>query len=271
MRRRISFVALTLAAAAVTPSSAQGQVRTLRVLSADSMPVVYAYVTFDGGDGKITDEKGEISLGKGKTRTLTVNARRIGFQPWFGKLTFPDTAATLTVVLPAVAQHLGEIVVTANNSVPQALKGFYDRWTLRQKGLLTAVFIAPEEIEFRHPNKITNMLYGINGVSLVHNEKGDQVAMGDNGQCQMAIMLDGIRVCPSMGCNSDAGQPTGFLKGLTKPRVDDAHAVVIDHLIDAASVDAIEVYPRGGNMPSSLSVSDAACGVIAFWTGTRKP
>jgi hypothetical protein len=49
------------------------------------------------------------------------------------------------------------------------------------------------------------------------------------------------------------------------------HAVIIDHVVDAASVSAIEVYTRGGNMPVGLQVSDQACGVIAIWTGSRKP
>ncbi len=273
MRRRTVLIALTIAASAAIPSATHAQIRKLRVLSVDSVPIVYAFVTFDGGDGKITDDKGEISLGTGKTKTLTVNARRIGFQPWFGKLTFPDTAAVLTVTLPSVAQRLGDVIVTGSSSATQSLplKGFYDRWTMRQKGLLSAVFISPEEIEFRHPNKITNMLNGINGVSLVRNEKGDQVAVGNDSHCQMAIMLDGTRVCPAAGCDGGTGGPTGFLRGLSKPIINDASAVIIDHVIDAASVEAIEVYPRGGNMPSSLSVSDQACGVIAFWTGSRKP
>ena len=53
--------------------------------------------------------------------------------------------------------------------------------------------------------------------------------------------------------------------------VDDDNAVIIDHVVDAASVTAIEVYTRGANMPVSLQVSDNACGVIAIWTGSRNP
>ena len=265
------FGTLMVVAVTAIPSAAQSQVRKLRVISTDSAPVVYAFVTFDGGNGQITDETGEINFGAGKTKTYSVNVRRIGYEQWFGKLTFPDTATTLTVTLPHIAQGLGEVRISGNRNETPALQPFYDRWTMRQKGLLSASFIAPEEIEFRHPNRITNMLNGLTGVSLVRNDKGDQVAMGINGTCQMAILLDGIRVCPTMGCKAEGGEQTGFLKGLAKPVVDDAHAVIIDHLIEAGSVAAIEVYARGGNMPASLSVSDASCGVIAFWTGSRKP
>jgi hypothetical protein len=50
----------------------------------------------------------------------------------------------------------------------------------------------------------------------------------------------------------------------------DANAVLIDHFIDVNDVAAIEIYPRGGNMPVSLQVSDPGCGVIAFWTGSKR-
>jgi hypothetical protein len=268
------ILALTFIALATIPADAVAQSRKVRIVSSDSQPIVYAYVTADGGTGQITDQNGEVSFGAGKAKTLTVNVRRIGYQPWFGKLALPDTAATLTVTLPRVAQALGEIRVSGNStatlSVP--MKGFYERWMMRQQGLLSAVFIGPEEIEFRHPNKITNMLYGLNGVTLVRNNNGDVAAMGYNGQCPMAIVLDGVRQCPAAGCHTGGEMnATDIMQGMRKPVINDQSAVIIDHLIDAASVSAIEVYARGANMPVSLQVSDPACGVIAIWTGSRRP
>jgi hypothetical protein len=47
--------------------------------------------------------------------------------------------------------------------------------------------------------------------------------------------------------------------------------VDINDLVDANDVAAIEVYTRGGNTPISLQVNDTACGVVAIWTGSRKP
>src|ERR1017187_10094179 len=166
MHRSGYLFVLAAAAAVATPSFARAQIRKLKVLSSDSQPIVYAFVTLDGGNGQITDDKGEISLGAGKARTLTVNVRRIGYQQWFGKLELPDTAAVLTVTLPRIAQTLGEVRVSGYSSASTLslpMKGFYDRWQMRQKGLLSATFIGPEEIEFRHPDKITNMLRGLNG------------------------------------------------------------------------------------------------------------
>jgi hypothetical protein len=273
VRRTTLFAALLMACA---PALVSAQMRKLRVVSSDSMPIVYAYVTVEGGTGQISDERGEISLGAGKKQTVTVNVRRIGYQPWFGKMELPDTAAVLTVTLPRLAQQLGQVRVTAANNAAISLpmKAFYDRWMMRQKGLLSAVFIGPEELEFRHPDKITNMLSGLNGVSFRRTDHNEAVVMGGNGTCQMAIVVDGVRQCPGKGCKCDGCGTNGMSIGgrSVKPdTLNEMSAVVIDRLIDANNVSAIEVYNRGGNMPVGLQVSDPGCGVIAIWTGSRKP
>ncbi len=70
------LVTIALAAAVALPPVARAQSRKLLVVSSDSQPIVYAYVTVNGAIGMITDEKGEVSLGAGKTKTVTVNVRR---------------------------------------------------------------------------------------------------------------------------------------------------------------------------------------------------
>jgi hypothetical protein len=256
--------------------------RTLRVVSTDSVPIVFAFVSVDGGTGQISDEKGEIKLGAGKRKTVTVNARRIGFEPFFGKIELPDTAAVIKVVLPRLTQQLGAVQVMGRAQVSFALQPFYDRWLMRQKGLLSATFIGPEELEFRHPAKIADMLSGLNGISFRETKDNERVAFGYNGQCQMAILVDGIRQCPGNGCKcSTCGQNIPqlpqrgeggpiWLRGAADTlRLSDMNSVPIDRILDANDVAAIEVYTRGGNMPVSLQVSDPGCGVIAFWTGSR--
>lgn len=275
MVSRTALLAATLIACA--PALANAQLRKLRVVSADSAPIVYAYITVEGGTGQITDERGEVSLGAGKKQTVTVNVRRIGYQPWFGKLELPDSAAVLTVTLPRLTQQLKEVRVTAvgTSTLSLPMKAFYDRWMMRQKGLLSAVFIGPEELEFRHPDKITNMLSGLNGVSFRRTDHNEPVAFGGNGTCQMAVVVDGVRQCPGKGCKCDGcgsnGMSIGPRGGAKPDTLNEMSAVVLDRLVDANNVSAIEVYNRGGNMPVSLQVSDAGCGVIAIWTGSRKP
>ncbi len=118
------------------------------------------------------------------------------------------------------------------------------------KGLLSATFIGPEELEFRHPDKITNMLYGLNSVRIVRNSKTGQLMVTStqivdvkHGYCPMAIVIDGHQV----------------------------YDAAIDDILSADDVTGIEIYSRGGNMPITMQVQDAACGAIAFWTGSRKP
>ena len=168
MRRYRFLVVLAALSGVVAPQFVRAQSRVLRVVSTDSVPVVYAFVTVDGANGRVADENGRVSLGAGKRATVTIDVRRIGFQPFSGKIELPDTAATVTVTLRRLAQALGEVRIAdtaSNGRVGLKLQGFYDRWLMRQKGTLSATFIGPEEIESRHPDRITNMLRGLNGVS----------------------------------------------------------------------------------------------------------
>jgi hypothetical protein len=232
----------------------------LRVVSADGKPVVYANVSIAGGTVRITNAKGEIPLGTGRIHMASASVRRIGFAPWFGTIDFPDTASAVTVTLAHVAQYLGEMRITGQkNPSSPFVQGFYDRWLDRQKGLLSAVFIGPEELETRHADKITGMLYGLNGVcmypplpksTVLYSSHAGSLTSGMMGPCPnypMAIVVDGMQQYPPAG-----GQ------------------VYVDVLLEANDVMAIEVYDRAGNMPVSLQVNDTKCGVVAFWTGARR-
>ena len=222
--------------------------------------MVYANISLAGGTTQITNEKGEIGLGAGKIHTVTTSVKRIGFTPWFGTIDFPDTASVVTITLAHAAQTLGEVRVTGQkNPSSRFVQGFYDRWMDRQKGLLSATFIGPEELEFRHPDAITNVLRGINGLCLfqVSGDSHKVVVMSSRNttlmpnqgcpNCPVAIVIDGMQqYSPGSG------------------------AQYIDELLSAYDVMAVEVYPRGGNMPMSLQVNDTKCGVVAFWTGSRR-
>ena len=243
--------------AVIMPTILGAQARVIRVVSSDGQPVAYANVSVQGGLTQITDEKGEVSIGAGKHQTLTLDIKRIGFKPWFGKVDLPDTSAVLTITLPRLAQTLSPVTVngTAIKS-PLALTGFYDRWLMRQQGVLSAVFISPEELEFRHPDKITNMLYGLNGIHVSRTcvMPGDRrrcvqgLVVFTDPNCPMTIVIDGQQQYPPKGAGVD-----------------------INMLLDANDVAAIEVYARGGNMPINFQFQDTRCGVVAFWTGSRRP
>jgi hypothetical protein len=257
-----------LALSAASPACAIAQATVLKVIGSDSVPVTFAWVSVEGGIANITDEKGTVSLGAIRHKTLTVDVRRIGYQPWFGKLELPDTAAVLTVTLRRLAQQLAGVTVTGQAVKSQLeLTGFYDRWLQRQKGALSATFIGPEELEKRHPSRTTDMLYGLNGVSMV-NFGGAMMARGIGGTCFMTVLLDGNVLCPKGGCygSSSSNAPSISSRSGNMP----ASGVDINQYINANDVSAIEVYARGGNMPITLQAGNSACGVIAIWTGSRR-
>jgi hypothetical protein len=237
-----------------TGTAAGNQGRIVRVVSDRGQPIMYANVTLEGATARITDAKGEIDLGIGARQKFAVRVARIGFAPWFGVVDLP-AAATMTVTLPQIAQLLAPVTVTSSGATQTKtslqLTGFYDRWMERQKGALSGVFIGPEEIEFRHPVRATRMLQGLNGVRLVCDMVGDCAIfstrpgelLNDGKGCPMAILLDGNQLN-----TSDS----------------------VDQLLNANDIMAIEVYARGGNTPISLQANDTKCGVVAFWTGSRK-
>ena len=256
-----------LAFSAASPACAIAQATVLKVIGSDSAPVPFAWVSVQGGTASIADERGQLSMGAGRHQTLTVEVRRIGYKPWFGKLELLDTATVLTVMLSRLAQELAGVTVTGE-AVKNRLQlaGFYDRWLMRQKGALSATFIGPEELERRHPSRTTDMLYGLNGVSMV-NIKGAMMARGIGGTCFMTVLLDGNVLCPAEGCLSSSSNAPSIS---SRSGHTSALGVDIDQYINANDVSAIEVYARGGNMPISLQAGNSACGVIAIWTGSRR-
>ena len=275
---RLTMSAVIGFALAATASALGAQQRKIKVVGPDSTPILYAYVAVEGGDGKISDELGEVNLGAGKKQTLTLRVQRIGYKPWFGKVELPDTGATIVVQLPRLAQTLGTVKVTGTPETRALqLTGFYDRWMMRQKGALSAVFVGPEEIEARHPDRITNMLRGLNGIEFKRSCENELVAFSSTLHCPMAVLVDGMRQCPSRGCNGNAGsigtsQATSSHPNCDSPTgINATTTVLIDQFLNAGDVAAIEIYSRGGNVPVSISSSDQACGIIAFWTGARRP
>jgi hypothetical protein len=246
----------------VVPTMLEAQARVIRVVSSDGQPIAYANVSVEGGTTQVTDEKGYVALGAGKRQTLTIRVRRIGFTPWFGKLEVPDTAATLTIALPRLAQNLSAVTVSGKSEIksPLQLAGFYDRWLMRQKGVLSAVFISPEELEFRHPDKIVAMLYGLNGVRV--RQACVSPPAGRGGSC--------IRGLVAFSTNPLCGAIPIVIDGMQQYSQPGSN-VGVDMLLDANDVAAIEVYARGGNMPINFQFQDSGCGVVAFWTGSRRP
>jgi len=247
-------------AGAVLATAAGAQDRALHVTSTDSEPIAYAFVQANGGRAMLTDENGRVSIGPGKKQTFTIEVRRIGYTPYYGKIDFPDTAITIPIILPSIAQQLGSVKVTADkNKSSLERSGFYRRWLDGQKGVTSAAFIGPEEIEKRNESRVSIILGSINGIRITRTNNGNNVVVSGTSSCGMAIIIDGRQVCPNAGCHL-----LDTSAGMT-----DMNSVLIDQVIDLSSVAGIEVYRRGGNMPSDFHV-DGECGAVALWTGSRR-
>jgi hypothetical protein len=261
----VAIPAVALIAAVATPAHAQ--LRTLKIVSDDSDLVAYAYVAINGGHAQITDERGLVNLGTGKKRTVSLEVRRTGFTPYYGKIDLPDTAVTFTIVLQRLAGSLGASPAAGSGS-SSVLAGFYRRWLESQKGASGPEFIGPEEIEKRNASRLSALLSGVDGIRLGHTTTGNAVVQSSSGSCSMAIVVDGRQVCPSAGCHPDDRSSPSTMAvsaGMT-----DGDVVLVDQDIDINSVAAIEVYKRGGGTPTAFNV-DGTCGVVAVWTGSRKP
>ena len=77
-RSSVMRTAILVAAASLASRVSSAQDRVLRIVSTDSTPVAYAYVSIQGGRAQISDERGLVSMGPGKKQTLAVEVRRIG-------------------------------------------------------------------------------------------------------------------------------------------------------------------------------------------------
>ncbi len=284
-RNVVSCVVLLVAGLVVPRSALFAQQRTIRVTSDDGQPVAYANVTLAGERPRITNEKGEVDLGASARGTLTVDVRRLGYEPLYGDLAFGDTVTVGRVPLRRIARRMFTVTITdSSGGVPAFLRGFYERMLARQRGIGSGIYMTPEEVDKRSVNMATALLQGLNGISLRHTTSGKIIAMNSEGTCQMTVLVDGHRVCPVGGCN--IGSPSGSSGGVAtsatpgagarrsrNPSVsqpNDDQYVLLDALLNPTEVAAVEVYPRGASIPPSLPTVDASCGLIAFWTGGRK-
>lgn len=255
------------------------QQRVIRVMGDDGLPVAFANVTLDGERPRITDEKGVVEAGASPRPKLTLDVRRLGYEPWYGTLSLADTSTVAVVTLHRLSRRMFTVTVTdSSRGVPSYLRGFYERMLARQRGIGNGVFLTPEEVEKHNANMASALLQGLNGVSLQRTATGKTVAMSAGGTCQMTVLIDGRRVCPDAGCDGGIArdQPPAASSRRTRavaiaPAPRDDQFVLLDNLVGGNEVAAVEVYPRGASIPPSLPTTDASCGLVAFWTGGRRP
>ncbi len=228
-----------LAQAIQRPSSVRGLVRD----SADT-PIPFATVVWGEARQVITtSDSGAFALTDipaGKTR-FTI--RRLGYVPVdFDLILKPGTIKPVVVHLSPTAPSLTTVDVEA----PRAMgtdtyrddrfraTGFFDR-----KAHLSGYFISPDEVERRRPMYVSDLMYGVPGVTLTgrpHTPSARYVSSSEH--CRLQVYLDGHPV------------PDG------------------DEFVSGSDIKAVEVYS------SLLRASDrflpspqkGYCGSIVVWT-----
>jgi len=270
-----SLIVVVLLALVSTASEAQ---KIIRVIAAEgSIPIPFASVSIEGGAFKIADTTGVLALGQIKSGPIRVEARRLGYGPFNEKVVLTDTTTVITIVLARMATKLATVnVLTAGPPVTLALQGFYRRALERQKGAGSGWFIGPEEIERTDPQVATDVLKGIPGLNFTRATDNRLVAVDGNG-CHVTVVIDGTAVRAPSETGGGGKTPmsiTGGLSGAsTRSRTDlnDQNSVFIDNHVSANGLAAIEYYRRGANIPIEMQQLDVGCGVLAVWTGGRKP
>lgn len=198
--------------------------------------------------GAGTNDDGRYILSRVPSGTVTLVARRIGFQreSLTVKIGEHDTVtANFTLMAAPLLMHADSVY---GFSTTGKMGPFNQR---RARGV--GSFITREEIDKRQPASISELLRYLPGIAITQMMAGEpqpvrmQRSMNTTtiGNCVVQIYVDGH---PYPNGNVDDFSPM--------------------------SVEGIEVYKSAAEIPAAFRTKDATCGVIAIWTRdpeTRKP
>jgi len=231
------------------------ETRIVNGVVADSGGRTVAYVSLDGGAKyrTISNAVGEFRLSVPTNVGLDINVRRIGFLPTKFRVE-PGADTTIRVTIQQLAVLMATQIVRAQQLIRTLeLRGFYDRMLESQRGALVGLFILPEEIEMRNPQRVSQLLEARQGVQVRRSGACNIIAtcyrvMGTGG-CAATVFLDGQR-----------------LNRLAEASGDPNSAPPIDELIPVSSVSAVEVYSRGAMAPPKYQALGGTCAVVLIWT-----
>lgn len=189
-----------------------------------------------------TDAEGRFRLRIVQRDTLTLLLRHLGYEPIAVTLRSNHLRGdTIVVRMEQTALALGEVRVRgADLRSPLGLGGFEER---RARGLGT--FVTREEIDRRQTNRLSDVLRGRRGLTLVRTPSGGYgvrfgVASGRQRRCVPDLWIDGQR----------------------------ARGMELDD-VPASTVEGIELYATIATVPFQFSSSGAGterCGTIVLWS-----
>jgi hypothetical protein len=187
-----------------------------------------------------TNDRGEFTLQRVRAGKLQLSVRRLGFEPQMIPIEYPAGAAdTLHVVLrehPLLVEGMQVSVLERRRQV--AIEEFYRR---RAKG--SGMFVSREEIESRHPLKVTDALRDLPGLRFERGRGGTMLrflnSASQRRDCTPQYWIDGVRV-PNF-------------------EIDD---------LPVRDIEGIELYEGPSTVPMQFSHfgGQTACGTIVVWS-----
>ena len=237
--------------------------RVLRgyVTDSEGAALAYATVQINGGRRFVADDSGRFTIPSPAGRFWLL-VRRIGFSPVEVTLdAAPDTA--LRMRMTAFASALPEQRITGRAAfVSLDLNGFYRRMKDAERGVNHGFFVTPEDLEFRKPHLITQMVEGLPAVYMKRNGLYPRLDMilgspcsnpskscvpvgRDLFRCVMTVYLDRIRIVGKPG-----RAPDDFVNEIALP----------------SQIAAMEIYPRGVGAPPEYQSDNGSCGVVLIWS-----
>lgn len=263
---------LVIALSAPGALMAQKAGAIIRVLDQHGAPVPHAFVEVRGAPGRVADDSGRVSL-IATDDSLSVTVRRIGHQPFFGRIGVAAGRVT-TVTIPSLAQTLAPVTVTeARTLSPLERAGFYDRVQRVQRGAFSAEFITPEELDARQGWRPSDLFQGRRFVKVARTSgMSPQSYLMGRGGCQMTVYVDGhlFREEWQRGAEAMMNSRGG---GGSRERM--IKMVPLDDIVSPNEIAAIEIYASAANAPAEMiplvgAAKDGACGIVAIWTGGRR-
>jgi hypothetical protein len=258
---RVCLVAGLAAAAllAARPAPAQIQVRGTLVDASTRAPIISARIALVATRGRwrgemLTDSVGGFTFDDVRPGPYSLRAQRVGYRDVGGQLRLSaDSVVTLELrmAVNSVALEPVTVVTRSQRNVGPVLEGFYRRLARGQ-----GRFVTREEIETRHPSRVTDMLRNLpnlNANAPRGGVGGSTMSRGSSGdRCTVVFFVDGMMVSqPStMGGNWRGG----------------ARDQAIDDYVHPSEVEGIEIYRGESDTPAEFTTRWVGCGTVVIWT-----
>ena len=196
--------------------------------------------------GGVADSAGYFQLQVAPRGSLSINVRRLGYQPTSERVIVEDLSSPRTVAMHAVAQKLDEVAVVGTSWRSSRLAGFDERARVSAGG----TYFRQETIEALNPRRVTDLMRRVTGI-----------ALWDSGGTVLAVTRRGYKPDRSGSVTNNCVMRVGV----------DGHikewGFPID-LIEPQAIHGIEIYKGPATIPTEFNGlrTDTYCGLIMLWT-----